>query len=62
MEKQNNFIPSWKEKGDDQFYWENDRWIKCSESTVDALYSKWVIDPRHFRYFDDEGYLVYGYQ
>ena len=57
-----NFTPLFKEKEDEQFYYNNGKWIKCGESTIDSLWNSWVSSPKASRQFDEEGFLVFGYE
>ncbi len=56
-----NFIPSFKEKDKEQYYYKNNNWIKCDETMINSLWNNWVVSENCHRYFDDDGFLIYGY-
>lgn len=58
-----NLKPIFKEKEEtkEQFYFDNNRWIKCGESKINSLWENWVVSENIYRHYDDYGFLVYGY-
>ncbi len=55
-----NFKPSFKEKDKEQFYYDGNDWIKCEEQTINSLWNIWVVSKNTERYFDEDGFLVFG--
>ena len=56
-----NFVPSFKENDEEQFYFTDNNWIKCSESLIDSLWNSWVISKHAERYLDEDGFLIFGF-
>lgn len=63
MKAPENFIPHFKEKneGDNQYYFEDNQWVLCDEDKIDSLWLTWVVSKNTHKYFDNYGYLVFGY-
>lgn len=60
---QENFSPSFAEiSSKEQFYFKDDVWVSCSESQIMSLWQKWVTAIGVHRYWDKNGFLVYGYK
>lgn len=55
-----NFKPSFKERGTEQFYF-NSGWIECGEDVISPLWQKWNSSTCPKRYEDEEGFLIFGY-
>ena len=57
-----NFMPLFKEKdkNDQQYYFKDGEWKECEEDRVMSLYGYWVISKGAERYYNEDGYLVYG--
>lgn len=55
-----NFKPSFKEKDKEQFYFDGQNWVKCSEKTIESLWGVWVVSKNTYRYIDDDSFLVFG--
>lgn len=54
------FRPVFKEKGKDQFYFDNNEWYRCDESKIMSLWHEWLIMPGARTIIDDEGFTVFG--
>jgi len=63
MKAPKNFTPLFKEKtkGENQYLFKDNGWVLSSEDTIDYLWANWVVSENTHRYYDDEGYLVFGY-
>lgn len=63
MKAPENFTPLFKEKtnGNNQYLFKDNVWVLSNEDTIDDLWAKWVVSENTHRYYDDEGYLVFGY-
>ena len=63
MKAPKNFTPLFKEKtkGENQYLFKDNKWVLSNENTIDDLYAEWVVSVNTHRYYDDEGYLVFGY-
>lgn len=63
MKAPENFTPLFKEKtnGNNQYLFKDNEWVLSNEDTIDGLWAKWVISKNTHKYYDDEGYLVFGY-
>lgn len=57
-----NFTPLFKEKGDDQFYFSDGKWVKCGENIINPLWNSWVVSQKASKQYDKEGFLVFGYE
>ncbi len=61
-EKPEGFVPLFKEKTDkEQFRFENNQWVKTTESTIMSMWYKWGVRKDGSKYEDEEGFTVYGY-
>lgn len=56
-----DFIPAFKQNKTEQFYFNDNEWIKCNKTKINLLYQNWVCSKRAERYTDDDGFLVFGY-
>lgn len=56
------FTPLFKEKdkGMPQYFAKDNKWVETNEDMIMSLYSNWVLSKGAERYYDKEGYLVYG--
>lgn len=63
MKTPENFTPLFKEKnkGDKQYLFKDNGWVLTNENTINDLWTKWVISENIHKYYDDDGYLVFGY-
>lgn len=58
----NNFQPIFKELDENnQYYYDNGNWIKCSENIINSLWNTWVVSKYAERQSDKDGYIIYGY-
>jgi hypothetical protein len=56
------FTPLFKENDSQQFYFENGEWVSCGESKIHKLWSDWVCSLSAERYYDEQGFLIFGYK
>lgn len=57
-----NFTPSFKENGEKQFVYRDNKWVECSEDLIDSLWKPWVSCANAFKTVDEEGFIVFGYK
>jgi len=59
-----NFKPLFKEKDNKhpQYEFLKGEWVECSEFRIDELYGQWILHPLGKRFYDDENFLIYGYE
>lgn len=43
-----------------QYYYEDGRWIKCSEDVIMTLWGKWIVSENPHKYLDEDGFTVFG--
>jgi hypothetical protein len=61
-EKPEGFIPLFKERSDkEQFRFENDSWVKTTETVIMSMWYAWGVRKDGSKYEDEEGFTVYGY-
>jgi hypothetical protein len=61
MKTPENFVPLFKERdAENQFFYQDGKWVKCSEPTIDFLWNKWVVSKNTERFDDEEGFTVFG--
>lgn len=56
-----NFTPSFKEKENEQFYFEDGKWVICGENIIALKWKVWVSAKNAKQFNDEEGFLVFGY-
>jgi hypothetical protein len=61
-----NFNPLFKERdtdeGKEQLIYKKGKWKFCSEEIINSLWILWVSSIEASSYYDNEGYLVFGYK
>lgn len=57
--QENIFIPSFKENGNDQYYFEDGDWIKCGEDQIDSLWKHWIQSDGAKKVHQD-GFTIFG--
>ena len=57
-------IPLFKEKdAENQYYYENGKWIKCNEPKIHKLWGEWVLNKEGKSVREAEnGYTIFGYK
>ena len=55
------FTPVFKEKDDDnQFFFQNNVWVKCTEETINLLWEVWVCSEKAHKEYEGD-FTIFGY-